>query len=416
LIEKVFQTGQPQRYEASIPSPEGVLEEEVRFVPELSPEGSVAAVLAIGRDITERKRMERDLHQREQELAALFDNSPDVIVRRDRNLRNLYVNAAWEKLTGISRKMAIGKTSEELGLAQATVALQKRAIRHVLKTRSPLTVEFTYSSPKGPVDHEVRHIPEFDSSGVSSILSIGRDITEQKRLQTLAAANERDIRALSAGLITAQEQERRRIAREIHDSLLQDLGSLAAEIGGVASELPASSSARPRLQAARERAIRAAEEARHIASQLHPAILEDLGLPKALQSLCSEFSQHQGIPVKLRVSNPLAEATIEAASCVYRIAQEALNNVAKHSRAKNIWVRLSGTGNLHLSIQDDGIGFDVDSVRGAGGLGLVSMNERARIAGAKLAIRGHAGHGTFVDLVLPIRGVTSEKSAHSAGR
>jgi len=416
LIDKVFQTGQPQRYEASIPSAEGAIEEEVRFVPELSPEGSVAAVLAIGRDITERKRMERDLRQREQELAALFDNSPDVIVRRDRNLRNLYVNAAWERLTGIARKIAIGKTSEELGLPKATVTLQRRAIRHILKTRCPLTLEFTYPSPKGPVDHEVRHIPEFDASGVCSILSIGRDVTEQKRLQKLAAANERDIRALSASLITAQEQERRRIAREIHDSLLQHLGSLAAEIGGVASELAASSSAGRRLQAARDRALRAAEETRKIARQLHPAILEDLGLPKALQNLCSEFSQREGISVKLQVIDPVPEAPIETASCLYRIAQEALNNVGRHADAQNVWVRLSGTRKLRLMVHDDGIGFDADSVRGAGGLGLVSMKERARIAGAKLSIRGHTGHGTLVDLVLPIPGATRGKSAHSAGR
>ena len=329
------------------------------------------------------------------------------------------MNAVWEKLKGISRDMALGKTSEELGLEHATVVLQKRAIRQVLKTQSSLAIEFTYPSPNGPVEHEVRHIPEFDASGVCSILSIGRDVTEQKRLQTLAAANERDIHALSASLITAQEQERRRIAREIHDSLLQHLGSLASEIGGIASELPASSSWPGHVfQAAREHALRTAEEAREIARRLHPSVLEDLGLPKALRNLCHEFSQRQGIPVKFQVINPIPEPPLEAASCIYRIAQEALNNIAKHAHAKNIWVRLSGsgTGNLRLTIHDDGIGFKADSVRGAGGLGLVSMQERARIAGAKVSIQGRPGHGTRVDLVAPIRGATREKSAHSAGR
>ncbi len=416
LIKKVLRTGQSQQYEFSVVSTGSVTEYEVRYVPELSTDGSVAAVLGVGRDITERKRMEQELRKREREMAALFDNSPDVIVRRDRNSRNLYVNAAWEKLMGIPREMAIGKTSEELGLLQATVRLQKRAIRHVLKTRSPLTIEFTYPSSNGPVDHEVRHIPEFDAGGVSSILSIGRDVTEQKRLQKLAAANERDIRALSASLITAQEQERRRIAREIHDSLCQHLGALAAEIRVIAAELPALSTAGGRLQAAQKRALGIAEEARQIARQLHPAILEDLGLQRALRNLCHEFSHREGIPIEFRVINPLSEAPLEAASCVYRIAQEALNNVVKHAHAKNVWVRLSGTRQPRLSIHDDGIGFDVDSVRGAGGLGLVSMNERARIAGAKLSIRSQTGHGTRVNVVLPIRGATRGQSTHSAGR
>ena len=85
---------------------------EVRYVPEFSSDGSVAAVLAIGRDITERKRIEQALRQREQELITLFDNSPDVVLRLDRNLRTLYVNSTWERVTGISRKTALGKTSE----------------------------------------------------------------------------------------------------------------------------------------------------------------------------------------------------------------------------------------------------------------------------------------------------------------
>ena len=194
------------------------------------------------------------------------------------------------------------------------------------------------------------------------------------------------------------------------------MGALAAEIGEVAAELPASSPPGQRIQKARERALSTAEEARQIARQLHPAILEDLGLAKALQNLCHEFSQREGIPIKFRVINPLPEAPIEAASCVYRIAQEALNNVAKHAHAKNIWVRLRGNGNLELSIRDDGIGFKPDAVRGAGGLGLISMEERARIADATLSIQARPGHGTRVELVVPIRGATREKSAHSAGR
>jgi PAS domain S-box-containing protein len=416
LIKSVFQTGQPQQHELSVPAPEGEIYHEVRFVPEVFADGSVAAVLAIGRDITERKQMERSLQHQEQELATLFDNSPDPIVRLDRNLRNLYVNAAWERLTGFSRERALGKTSEELGLPEDLVRLQKRNIRQVLKTRSPATVEITYLSQDGPVEHEVRHIPEFANGSVSSILIIGRDITDQKRLQTLAAANERDVRALTTSLITAQEHERRRVAREIHDSLCQHLGALAAEIGRVAAEFPASSLPGRHLQAARARAISAAEEAHQIAHQLHPAILEDLGLGKALQHLCRDLSKREGMPIVFRVINPLPEAPLEAASCVYRIAQEALNNVAKHAHAKNIWVRLSGPGNLQLSIRDDGIGFDPDAVRGVGRLGLVSMEERARIADATLSIKGRPGRGTLVKLSVPIRGATREKSAHSAGR
>ena len=136
LIRGVFRTGQPRKFEFSIPSAEEMTQYEVRFVPELSPDGSVAAVLAIGRDITEAKRVERALRQHERDVETLIDNSPDVIVRLDPKRRTLFVNAAWERLTGISRKTALGKTSQELGTPLAHFALQNRAFRQVLKTRS----------------------------------------------------------------------------------------------------------------------------------------------------------------------------------------------------------------------------------------------------------------------------------------
>ncbi len=374
LIKSVFQNGQPQRCELSVSAPEGVRQYEVRYAPELSPDGTVGAVIAVGRDITERKAMEQALGQREHDLATLFDNSPDVIMRLDRHLRNLYANAAWEKVTGVSRETALGKTSEELGMPPDAIKLQKRAIRQLFKTRSPVTVEFTYPSPAGPVEHEVRHIPEFDDHGLSSILLIGRDITEQKRLQSQAGAYERDIRALSANLMTAQEQERRRVARELHDSLCQSLAALAVEIGGVAAGFPASSPERQRLGHAREYALRTAEEARIIAHQLHPAILEDLGLKKALETLFQEFTHREGIQVTLRVYGAFSQVPREAASCTYRIAQEALNNIARmHAKANHVSVVLDGRRALHLSIRDDGLGFDPLAVRGAGRLGMISM-------------------------------------------
>jgi PAS domain S-box-containing protein len=397
-IRSVFTTGQPQTAHIPYPTPRGIREFEVRYIPELAADQSIAAVFSIARDVTEQSSAERALRQSERELATLFDHSPDAILRLDRKLRHLYISATWERLTGISREAVLGKTSRELGLPPAVVRLQENAIRQVIKTRSPMTVEFTYPSQGGPVDYEMRHIPEFEDRRVSSILLMGRDITEQKSLQRLAAANERDIRALTTRLITAQEQERRRVAREIHDTVCQSVGALAAEIGNVAAEFPDSSPAQQRLQETRERALRTAEEARQVAHRLHPAILEDLGLPKALQSLSEEVSQHEGIPIKFRADGPLPAVTMETASCVYRVAQQALENVARHARAKHVTVLLDGRRGLNLSIRDDGVGFD--PIAAPKGLGLASMRERARLANGELSVDAKPGHGTRVKLAL----------------
>jgi PAS domain S-box-containing protein len=418
VIKRVFETGQPERVEFTYPSPGGPTEQEVRYAPEFAADGSVIAVLAIGRDITVQKRMEQTLRQREQELATLFDNSPDVIVRLDPKLRALYINSTWERATGIAREAALGKTSQEIGIRQAVVQLQERAVRRVFETRRPVTVEFSDPSPAGPAVYEVRHIPEFALNGsVCSVLAIGRDITEQRRLEKLAAENARDIRALTARLMTAQEQERRRIAREIHDSLCQDLGILACELRDVAAGLPASSPARKALQAARDRALRAADGARHVSHQLHPAILDDLGLEKALQTLCEEFGHREGVDARFGVRRAARPVPQEVASCVYRVAQETLNNIAKHAHAKHVSVMLSGNRKIHLSIRDDGVGFDRAKIRGAGGLGLVSMEERARIAGGKLLVTAQPGRGTCVQLVIPLpRAAHKEDMGFAAGR
>jgi PAS domain S-box-containing protein len=405
-IGQVFQSGMPQQFQlaVSVPSAPDVTGYDLRFIPEFYPDGSISAVIAVGRDITQEKKVQQALRLREQELSALFDNSPDVILRLDLDHRNLYMNRAWEKLTGHSRGTAQGKTSAELRLPSYAVKLHEETVNQVLKTRKPITVDRTYPTADGDAEYEVRYIPEFSETRVSSILVIGRDITQQRRLQRLATANERDIRALTSSLMTAQEQERRRFARDIHDSLCQHLGLLISEIGSVAEDFPTADPAKRALRAAQQRALRIADEARQIARQLHPAILEDLGLVKALQQLCDDFSQTDGVRVAFRIRGVLHPQSLEAASCAYRIAQEALNNVARHAQATHVTILLAGHRDLNLSIRDDGVGFDPTAARGAGGLGLVSMEERARMAGGTLSVTARPGRGTRVRLIIPSEG------------
>ena len=352
-------------------------------------------------DITERRRLDQALRQSEREVAVLFNNSPDAVARFDSNLRATHVNTAFERRTGISSKDIVGKPIRELPLPPSLLKAMESLFRSVLKTRQPRTAYFSHPTPAGNRKFEERYIPEFaGDESIAAVFFIARDVTEQKNLEDLAAANARDIRALTASLITSQEQERRRLARDIHDSLCQHLGALAAELGDVIADVPASSPGGQRLRTVREHALATAEEARQIARQLHPAILEDLGLPKALQSLCEEFSHQVGIPVKFRLLGQHLHVPIEAASCVYRIAQEAFNNIARHARAKNVTVVLNGCRDLHFSIRDDGVGFNPGTIHGSGGLGLVSMRERARLAHGELTVTSKPGQGTRVNLVL----------------
>jgi signal transduction histidine kinase len=208
---------------------------------------------------------------------------------------------------------------------------------------------------------------------------------------------------LTGKLLEAQEEERRRIARELHDGLNQQLAILAVELGMLAREVPADSKQlRESMFKLRRRAECLSDDLRNITHQLHPAVLEHLGLISALRSHCTEFSQHEGIRVWFiteQISGPPPEISI----CLYRIVQEALRNVAKHSGAREAWVRIKQeNGVIQLSIIDKGVGIHPDAARETSGLGLISIRERVQLVNGQLQISA-PGPGTRIRVRVPIQ-------------
>ena len=242
-------------------------------------------------------------------------------------------------------------------------------------------------------------------------VAFGNDVTERRRIELVAQTHAQQIQALAAGLMTAQEEERRRVSRELHDQICQQLGSLAMEIGEFTKQ-PLPQETRSRLRAFQGRVVATAEESRHIAYRLHPSILDDLGVVASLQSLCSAFSSEIKIAVELSTIDLPRSVPRELASCLYRVAQESLQNVSKHASARHVWFALTSRNNtLTLSIADDGVGFNLEAVKGRGGLGLVGMEERARLVNAKLSIGTQQGHGTRIALEVPLPPPTDEENA-----
>jgi signal transduction histidine kinase len=211
------------------------------------------------------------------------------------------------------------------------------------------------------------------------------------------------LRALTGRLIEAQEMERRRLARELHDGLNQQLAMLAVELGMLARQVPESSATiRDQLLNLRDRAERFCTDLRHMTHQLHPA-LEHLGLVSALRSHCAEFSRHQEMRVRFDVSSEVQATSLEVAVCLYRIAQEAIRNAAKHSQAKEAWVEIGQRRDgIRLSIVDKGVGFDLRTLKAGRGLGFVSMRERVDLISGSLTIKSAPGEGTCVEVRVPI--------------
>jgi len=213
---------------------------------------------------------------------------------------------------------------------------------------------------------------------------------------------ENTLQLLTARLIEAQEEERRRIARELHDGLNQQLAMVAVELGMIVRHVPAEAKQlRQSLFNLRKRTEVLSDDLRCMTHQLHPAVLEHLGLIWALRSHCAEFSQHEGIHVRF-AAEPIAAPPPEVSICLYRIVQEALRNVAKHSGAREAWGRIKQEkGIFQLSIIDKGVGIRPNVTGKKPGLGLTSIRERVQLVNGQLKI-SEAGPGTRITIRVPI--------------
>jgi two-component system CheB/CheR fusion protein len=331
--------------------------------------------------------IKRELEESHDYARMLLESAEQAIVAANVDGFIVLINSATEKMFGYSRAELLGKPLE---LLLPTSIHSGRELKGRRKDGGSFPLEISLST--------------IDQAGTKLNVAFMTDITEHKRLEKLSETYRGEIRALAAQLITAQEEERRRVSRELHDSLCQKLASLAFDVENLAVALPSPAATRMRLQKLRERAIQVSEEARHIAYELHPSVLDDLGLVVSLKALCDEFAKKEKMHVAFTAGKLPDSISQHVASGLYRITQASLQNVAKHAKAKHLSVALQvRDGHLVLSLQDDGVGFAPQAVKGKGGLGLVSIGERARIMGGTIFIESKPGSGAQISVKVPLQ-------------
>ncbi|MBI4463965.1 MAG: sensor histidine kinase [Acidobacteria bacterium] len=216
-----------------------------------------------------------------------------------------------------------------------------------------------------------------------------------------------ELQALTGRLIAAKEEESKRLARELHDVFSQRLAVLGMEVSSLQQQQLASLSLPlgDRIQWMGEEIGKLAKDVHELSRQLHPSILDDLGLTTALRAECANFSRQQGIPAKFLPDQVPESLPSAIALSLYRIAQESLWNVGKHAEARAVLVTLTGAGEeIVLAIHDDGNGFDRQQIKGKGGLGLVSMEERVRLVNGSFSVTSEPGKGTSVEVRVPWSG------------
>jgi two-component system, NarL family, sensor histidine kinase UhpB len=233
------------------------------------------------------------------------------------------------------------------------------------------------------------------------------DVTERRRAEESLRKSHGELRALSERLRTVREEERARIAREMHDEVGQALTALQMDVAWLEKKLPSSASASRETLLAKLRSMaelidRTTASVQRIATDLRPGVLDELGLPAALEWYVREFEGRAGIACRIRSNLDGAELDPERATAVFRILQEALTNVARHAGATEVEVHLSADDKrLVLEIKDNGRGVSEDRIAEGRSLGLLGMRERALSLGGDVSIRGDPGHGTLVTLTIP---------------
>ncbi len=215
----------------------------------------------------------------------------------------------------------------------------------------------------------------------------------------------KELQALTARLLAVQEAGNRELARELHDVFSQKLAALGMEVSTLLQTSAESRQSLPeRLRGLSARIHNLAEDVHAMSRRLHPAILDELGLEAALREECVGFSAQEGVPAQFESEHVPSSLPEDVSLCLYRVAQESLRNIAKHARAAKVRVVLSGRNDgITLRVEDTGDGFDPKEIRGRGGLGLISMEERVRLVNGDFTIQSQPGKGTKVEVFVPLR-------------
>jgi signal transduction histidine kinase len=370
------------------------------------PEGSIIYYLHVFEDGTGRAYIPADVL----EALAARANAPvyghvDTYVGRGLvGGRVFSFETAGKSAAGLGLRILAGERPESIGVqgpSPNTDMVDWRQLQRwrISEERLPPGSDVRYKQP-GFWDLYRWHIIGVLSLCLIQALLIAGLLVQRANLR----ASQRELRVLTGRLLQAQETERRRIARELHDDLNQNLALLSVELD-VLGQRPPESAAKlgDRMRELSARVKQLSSAVHGLSHQLHPSKLEQLGLLAATRGLCRELAEGHRLSIDFTHSEVPDAIPEDAALCLYRIVQEALGNVIKHSGARHAAVGLTGGADaLGLRIVDDGAGFDPGSVRGNGGLGLVGMRERLRLVGGTMSIDSRPAGGTRIEVRVPL--------------
>ena len=360
---------------------------------------------------------------------SLSPNGPKILILEDETITAHHLQRVLTRLgyqvvgiasTGSSGLDLITQTNPDLLLADIGLDGELDGMDVAAYARNKLstpTVFLTaYSDPETlrrarisePYGYLVKPFEEKELHATIEIALQQKGLAQQRDLQVQTTAQilgrtRDELSVVAARLFQAQEQERERIARDLHDDVIQRLAILQINLECVLAKLP--TAVRKRHDAEFEGVLQhvgqLSKDLRELSHRLHPQVLQDLGLDAALRELC-RAAQQESLSIRFSTRNLPPSISPDASVAIYRVVQEALQNILKHANADLVNVALIATRNkLELSIRDNGIGFDANNPVKAKGIGLISMAQRAALAGGTFKIQSRPGRGTRIHVSLP---------------
>jgi PAS domain S-box-containing protein len=369
--------------------------------------GRLVRVWGVTRDVTELKLAEEQLRKSEERWRAVFENSAAGIALTDpASTQFLSANVAFQKMLGYSEEelgaltfMDVTHEGDREGNRQLLVELREGR-------QSSYEMQKRYRRKDGSLIWASIHVSMVP--GTESIprflMAIVEDITERKRAQEELQHSFKQLRALTARLQVIREEERKSVAREIHDELGQALTAIKIDLVSLMRQLPADQQQKRKgPDSILELVDYTIQSVRKISTELRPGILDDLGLVAAVEWAAEEFEARTGTRCRLDLPEDNIEIDQERATAVFRIFQETLTNVARHADASEVGIRLAKeNGDLTLEVRDNGRGIGEEQLSGGRSLGILGMRERATLLGGELGIIGSPQKGTTIRVRIPV--------------
>lgn len=359
-------------------------------------------------DLTYRKKMENELKESEEKWRSLFENSPSIIFTIDSSLIVTGINRALSSL--MNPEEIIGKSSLELIDSSETDRVRK-IIENVFISQNAASFNVISSEDDDKKHYSVQAIPQVKENLTSAVTLIATDITEKIQAEEkLKESNDR-LHALAAHLQTIREEERTMISREIHDQLGQELTALKMDISFLSRKIAKSRiTGKPEwdeltegLKSMTAITDQTINSIRRIARELRPDVLDKLGLRDAIEWQAEEFTKRTGIDCIVSISPGNLDFSREMESTIFRIIQESLTNVARHSMAKRSKIAvITDENSVQLTIEDNGKGISESEIQNAKSLGLVGIRERVYSVKGKFEITGEKNKGTKLLIKIPL--------------